>query len=107
MPALGAANAIMTMPRYVNVVRQDDGEAAAEQAGGGSCGAAPPSPASSAEAEAGGSVSVVKKQLSGKGSDYLWQLMSAHESGCCQLWDICSGQLHPVAVLGSLTHPAK
>lgn len=108
VPAPGAANAIMTMPRYVNVLRQDEGEAAAGEAGGGSCGAAGPSPASSAEAEvAQGSVSVVTKQLSGKGSDNLWQLMTAHEAGCCQLWDISSGQLQPVAVLGSQTHPAK
>ncbi|BDA45524.1 probable serine/threonine-protein kinase CTR1 at C-terminar half [Coccomyxa sp. Obi] len=106
---LGAANAIMTMPRYVNVVRQDEGEAAeSEQAGAGSCGAAGPSPASSAEAEqACGCVSVVTKQLSGKGSDNLWQLMTAHECGRCQLWDISSGQLQPVALLGSPTHPAK
>ncbi len=100
MAASGAANAIMTMPRYVNVLRQDDEEAAGEQAVG-------PSPASSGDAEAQGSVSVVTKQLSGKGSDNLWQLMTAHEAGCCQLWDISSGQLQPVAVLGSQTHPAK
>ena len=42
-----------------------------------------------------------------EGKDVLgaWQLMSAHENGQCQLWDIsgagAGAGLHPVAVLGT------
>ncbi len=48
-----------------------------------------------------------------KNADVLgtWQLMSAHENGQCQLWDISGaaegGTLHPVAVLGTEGAPAR
>jgi len=94
----GAANAIMTMPRYVNVVRSDSGaSAAAEQAEEGS------TPSQSISSSAG----LVERQPSGKGIEGLWQLMTAHECGQCQLWDIGRGALEPIAVLGSPTFPAR
>lgn len=96
----GAANAIMTMPRYVNVVRQDSGASAGQeqQEEEGS-----PGPQEGAQMQS----SAAPRQQLGKGLENLWQLMTAHDCGRCQLWDISGGQLQPIAVLGSQTHPAK
>lgn len=88
----------MTMPRYVNVVRPDIGaSAAAEQAEEGSA----TSQSTSSSACLG------ERQPSGKSVESLWQLMTAHECGQCQLWDIGRGALQPIAVLGSPTFPAR
>ena len=90
----------MTMPRYVNVVRQDSGGSAGQEQQGEEDAAGPQD---SAQMQS----SAAPRQGLGKGLESLWQLMTAHDCGRCQLWDISRGQLQPIAVLGSQTHPAR
>ncbi len=102
MPAAGAASAIMTMPRYVNVIRQDSGTRASPERQAQEGGTSPDRAQVQSNAP-----QPATRQNSGKGIDSLWQLMTAHNCGRCQLWDISRGQLQPIAVLGTQTHPAK
>ena len=97
--------ALSLLPCYINVARRED-------AAGPPAAPVPGSRALGATSSAADRIlALVDGKLEGKDALGAWQLMSAHENGQCQLWDIsrsgAGGGLQPVAVLGTEGPAAK
>lgn len=120
----GVANAIVVVPQYLNVLEAPpagkdhspptNGGSALRPTNGGAAGSAEalaggrPEDIRTSSVPEGGSALVVPGRARGPARRLeTWQLLTAHESGQCQLWDDDGEGMRPVAVIGAKCSPAR
>ena len=124
------ANAIVVVPQYLNVLEAPpagkvdpppasdfaptNGGSALRPTNGGAADFAEtlaggrPEDIRQSSAPEGGSALVVQGRARGLARRLeTWQLLTAHESGQCQLWDDSGEGMRPVAVIGAKCSPAR